>query len=457
MEKPRSKSPLDHALSLVAPVNAGEGLAAVLLMVAVFIILSAYYVLKTTREGLLVSGGTFGLSPDELKIYAGGAMAMLMLVIVPAYGNLASRVPRKRLLDWSYAIVIACLAIFFLLGNAELPVGVPFFIWLGIINMFLIAQFWSFANDLYTEEQGKRLFAIIAIGGSAGAIVGPKLTKISKDPYTMLGIAGAMLLVTIVILGLVDKLAQKNKGEAAKASAPLGKDGGFQLVLRERYLLLIGVMLFLANLVNTTGEYILANAAYSHASELHPDSAFAHIADENARSAAIAAARGPAQKEFFADFYFYVNLVGFLIQTLLTSRIIKYAGIRLALFVFPLVALGSYASIGLIGGLTLITIAKVAENSTDYSLQNTVRQSLFLPTSREVKYKAKAAIDTFFVRFGDTAAALLVLLGVQVLGWGANVFAFVVTGVIVVWLLVAFGISQRYKALESKTAEKKPD
>jgi AAA family ATP:ADP antiporter len=436
------QTPLDRVLSIVAPVRGGEGLAVVLLMVAVFIILSAYYVLKTTREGLLVSGKILDLKSDELKIYAGGVMAMLMLVIVPAYGNLASRVPRKKLLDISYIVVIGCLAVFAVLGNLGVPLGEPFFVWLGIINMFLIAQFWSFANDLYNEEQGKRLFAIIAIGGSAGAIVGPKLTKISKDPYTMLGIAGAMLVVTILILGAVDRLSQRAKsGEVVKAVEPLKKAGGFQLVLQDKYLLLIGVMLFLANLVNTSGEYILTNAALSEAERLVPG---------DGKLQAIKDARGVIVDDFFGDFYFYVNLVGFLIQTLLTSRIIKYLGIRVALFIFPVVALGSYASIGLIGGLALIRIAKVAENSTDYSLQNTIRQSLFLPTSREAKYKAKAAIDTFFVRFGDTAAAVLVFVGVQILGWTAQSYAFIAAGTIVLWLLVAIGIARRYAKLESR-------
>jgi ATP:ADP antiporter, AAA family len=443
-EQEPKKTPLDQVLSVIAPVRGGEGVAVVLLMIAVFIILSAYYVLKTTREGLLVSGKILDLDSAELKIYAGGAMALLMLVIVPAYGNLASRVPRKKLLDISYIIVIACLALFALLGNIGVPLGEPFFVWLGIVNMFLIAQFWSFANDLYNEEQGKRLFAIIAIGGSAGAIVGPLLTKISDDPYMMLGIAAGMLVITMLLLGAVDRLSHKTKRAGAAATEPLKKEGGFQLVLKDKYLLLLGIMLLLANLVNTTGEYVLTDAVVRHAEELVPG-------DDKVE--AIKKARGVIVNDFYGDFFFYVNLVGFIIQTLLTSRLIKILGLRLALFVFPLVAFGSYVSIGLIGGLALIRIAKVAENSTDYSFQNTVRQSLWLPTSREAKYKAKAAVDTFFVRFGDTAAALLVLLGIKVLGWAGGDFAFVVAGIVVVWLLVALAISRIYKTRYSKPAQ----
>ncbi|MEO8702302.1 MAG: Npt1/Npt2 family nucleotide transporter, partial [Kofleriaceae bacterium] len=436
-EQPKKKSPLDWFLNLFAEVKAGEGLVALLLLLALFLILASYYVLKTAREGLILGDDIWvpflGEQPGtEVKIGAGGAMALLMLAIVPLYGRLASKVPRKRLLDVSYALIVGSLTIFFLMDRAGFVVGLGFFIWLGIVNMFIIAQFWSYANDLYTEEQGKRLFAVIAIGGSLGAIVGPKLKKLSSVAGMMV-IAAGILVAVILILGVIDRLANKAKPSDA-ARAPLKKDGGFELVLRDRYLLLIGVMLIFANLVNTTGEFILGDAFTRYAEAAIP-------ADAADRSKLLREMIGG----YYADFFFWVNLVGFFIQTLLTSRIIKYAGIRTALFVMPAIALAGYGTIGLIGGLTLIRIAKIAENSVDYSLQNTVRQSLFLPTSREVKYKAKAAIDTFFVRFGDTAAALVVLGGIQLLGLDARSFAFINVGVLVLWLLVAFAIARRHK------------
>ena len=177
MSSPNQGSLLDRLLRPFAQVRSGEGLIALLLFACVFTILCAYYVLKTAREGLILSGGMFGLRGDELKIYATGAMAMLFVVVVPMYGALASKVGRIRLINISYSIVIGCLVLFFVLGRAGVPVGLVFFIWLGLINIFLVAQFWSYASDLYSEEQGKRLFAIIAIGGSLGAIVGPKLVS----------------------------------------------------------------------------------------------------------------------------------------------------------------------------------------------------------------------------------------------------------------------------------------
>jgi ATP:ADP antiporter, AAA family len=434
---------LDRSLRVVAEVRAGEGLGAVLLTVTLFVIFVAYYALKTAREGLILGDAIhiplIGDVPGrEAKIGGSGAMALLMLVVIPAYGALASSVARKRLLEISYALVIAALAIFVGLARSHYEIGLAFFVWLGIVNMFLVAQFWSYANDLYSDEQGRRLFAIIAVGGSVGAIVGPRLNGLTTT-IGMMTIAAGLLVVVIALIGLVEKVARRS-APATTVIAPLAKDGGFELVLRDRYLLYMGIMLVLANMVNTIGEFVLS-AAFEDAA--------------NAAVAASAPDRTAQVKEmitgYAASFFFWVNLVGFVIQSFLASRIIKYAGVRVALFVMPAIVLAGYGAIGLIGGLTLIRIAKIAENSIDYSLQNTVRHTLFLPTSREVKYKAKAAIDTVFVRFGDVAAAILVLLGVRRLGLDAPSFALINVAVVVVWLLVVAAIARHHRAREART------
>jgi AAA family ATP:ADP antiporter len=166
-----------------------------------------------------------------------------------------------------------------------------------------------------------------------------------------------------------------------------------------------------------------------------------------ARTAAIDADRREVIKAFYADFFGWVNLVGFLIQAFLVSRVIQRLGVRRALFVMPLIVFGAYGVIGVFGGIALVRAAKIAENSTDYSLQNTVRQALFLPTSRAVKYKAKAAIDTFFVRAGDTMSALLVGLGLHQLGLGVRGLALVNLGLVLVWIAIAVGIAHHHRRL----------
>ena len=418
---------------LLGEVRPGEGLLAFVLGLNVFLILSGYYVLKTVREGLILSGGMLGLGGEELKTYATAAIAILLIGVVPAYGRLASRVGRLRLIDVCYGVVIACLAGFFVLGRLGVPVGLAFYLWLGIVNVFLIAQFWSYANDVYPEEQGKRLFPIVALGGSAGAILGPRLAALGAT-FTMMIVAAAMLAGCLGLFHAADRVARRRAPRQARLSEePVGPAGGFRLVLGERYLLLIAVMLILLNVINTTGEFLLSNAATAHADAVVPDG------DEEARREAI--------KAFYADFFMWVNLLGFLIQAFLVSRVIRYLGVRTALYVMPVIALAGYGMIGLVGGITLIRTVKLLENATDYSLQNTIRQALFLPTSREAKYKAKAAIDTFFVRVGDFAAALVVAFALHVAHLTPRQIAGVNVVLAVAWIAVAAGIAAQHRRL----------
>ncbi len=431
---------VDRMLSPFAKVKPGEAGLVLMMTLTVFLILCAYYVLKTTREGLILTGGMAGLRGDELKIYASGAMALLLAGLMPAYSALANRVPRIKLINVSYIGVLACLVIFFILGRAGVGVGLAFYIWLGLVNMFLIAQFWSYANDLYNEEQGKRLFAIIAIGGSAGAIVGPKLTALAGTFELMLFAAG-LLVACLVLFNLIDRRDPPSSPLAAEKEAPIGGPGGFSLIKNDRYLLLIALMLLVANLVNSTGEFLLSRAAADHAASVIPG---------DVHDAAINDARRELIKSFYGDFFFWVNLVGFLVQAFIVSRAIKWLGVRKALFVMPIVAFGTYGVIAAVGGLALTRIAKIAENATDYSLQNTVRQALFLPTSRAAKYKAKATIDTFFVRFGDTISAILIGVGLHSLGLGVYELAIMNVALVGVWLAIASGIARRHRKLAKR-------
>jgi len=151
--------------------------------------------------------------------------------------------------------------------------------------------------------------------------------------------------------------------------------------------------------------------------------------------------------KFYSGFFNLVNLVGLLTQLFLVSRIVRWGGVHVAILILPVVALGGYFMMGLFPLLAVTRWAKTAENSTDYSLQNTVRNMLFLPTTREEKYQAKQAIDSFFVRAGDVMAALLVLIGTSVWNLSAGGFAWVNVGLAMVWIWVALAIGRRYRSL----------
>jgi AAA family ATP:ADP antiporter len=452
---------LDRALRPFTEVRGGEGATALLLALNVFFLLAAYYFIKPVREALILSG-----EGAEVKSYAAAGQALLLLGLVPAYGLLADRLPRRGLLNAVTAFFIACLFGFYALIQSGVAVGVPFFLWVGVFNLMIVAQFWSFANDLYTKDQGERLFPIVAFGGSLGAVLASvfaaRLIPLVGVPQLLL-LAAALLVLAAAVSNLVDARERRRHethlplhlttaeipaatGEyqiqmvedtkkltvSMPGTGPVTRKGTFRLVFQDRYLLLIAFLALVLNWVNTTGEYILGRTV------------------EGAAEAAVAAgaARGLSVSEyigeFYSQFFFAVNLVGLTVQLFLVSRILKYLGVRVAVMVLPLIALFGYAVLAFVPILALVRVVKIAENATDYSIQNTVRNVLFLPTTRDQKYKAKQAIDSFFVRAGDVLSAVIVFVGTTMLGLSATGFARVNLVLAAIWALIAFAIGREY-------------
>jgi AAA family ATP:ADP antiporter len=431
----RARGVLDRALAPFADVRSGEGAGVALLGLNAFLLLTAYYLIKPVREALIL-----GSAGAEVKSYSSAGQALLLLFVVPAYGRFASRVNRVGLITWVTTFFISNLVLFYALQRTPY-LGVAFFLWVGIFNVMIVAQFWAFANDVYTPEQGKRLFALVAVGSSTGAIFGAWIAKPlikSLGVFTPLLVAAALLALCIVISRRASARAGAHgaAGETIDEEAPLGREGGFQLIARDRYLLLIALLVLVLNAVNTTGEYILGRTV-------------AAAADQALHAASGADPATFKQRfigSFYADFFFWVNLIGALAQTFLVSRIMTRFGVRLALFVLPLIALGGYALLATLPVLTLIRSVKIAENATDYSLNNTVRHALFLPTSREAKYKAKAAIDSLFWRMGDLVSAGLVFVGSR-LALGTSAFAGVNFALTLAWLWIVMRIAREHRAL----------
>jgi len=160
-----NRSPLERLLGVFTDVHSGEGLTAVLLALNVFLILMAYYVLKPVREALILGGGS-----PELKSYMSAVQVGVLAVLVPGYGRLVAKLPRMRLINVVTALFAACLLGFYAAAQAGVSIGIVFFLWIGIFNLMIVAQFWSFANDVYTKDQGERLFAIVGFGASLGAV-----------------------------------------------------------------------------------------------------------------------------------------------------------------------------------------------------------------------------------------------------------------------------------------------
>jgi ATP:ADP antiporter, AAA family len=434
------KGVIDRALSIFADVRAGEGVSAVLLAANVFYLLAFYSVLKIVRDALILSeAGAVAAS------YASAGQAVLMLGFVPAYGAFASRVNRVWLICGVMLFFASNLLIFALLGVAGVRIGIPFYLWIGVFSMAAVAQFWAFANDLYSTERGKRLFPVVGVGASLGAVVGSGLASIvfgGVGPYRLMLIAAAGLLVPVgltvwvhrrekTMLRAVPRAAENASAkEETSGEQPLSRTGGFQLVASNRYLRLIALLVLVFSLVNTLGGFILNSMI---------------TAEAGGDRALIGTMAGRIQT--------WVNLVSFLMQAFLVSRIFKYVGVRVALFILPAIALGGYTMIALIPVFAVVQWAKILENSTDYSIQNTTRHALFLPTSREAKYKAKQAIDSFFVRAGDMLQAAVVFIGTM-LAFSIRGYALVNIALVLVWIGLAVAIAREHRVLAPADVEK---
>jgi ATP:ADP antiporter, AAA family len=439
---------LSRALRPITEVHQGEAVTALLMTANVFLLLSAYYVIKPVREALILAMA----SGAEYKSYMSAAIALSLFALVPLYGKLVDRLTRTRLLIGVSLAFAAQLLIF--CGLATLPtlsskLGLVFYAWVGIFNVMVVAQFWSFANDLYEKDQGERLFPLVALGGAVGAAVGSKgAERLFKDwgwgVPGMLVLAAALLAACAALYWWIEAREatareRPSQPPPAPAAEPAqGKRGGFQLVLSHRYLLLIALFSLIYNWVNSNGEYMLSKLITG---EVKAALARHEITKEQ---------YGPMLGAAYGSFYFYVNIACLFLQTFVVSRLVQWLKLPAAFLFLPILALGNAFVFAFVPIVALVKAGKTAENATDYSLNNTLRQMLWLVTSPDMKYKAKQAVDTFCVRIGDVCSALSVYLAVDVLGFSVPRFAWISIVLAGLWLLLAVAIGRLYHGFEKR-------
>ncbi len=448
----------ERFLKIFSDVRPGEAGTALILLLDIFLLLTSYYIIKVVRDPLVLVSAEQDLQillksnvpqwlikiiqerdfqGPQLKAVGAALQALLLIGFIPLYSWFASKVKRLYFLIGVTAFFILNILFFYFLSLSQVPfLGFFFYVWVGIFNNSMVALFWSFANDIYTKNEGDRLFPIIAIGATAGAPIGSLIAERLKywPPFQTILLTAGMLVIFLILSLIVHFRETAKKGRAVIAAKiePMKKGGGFKLVFKNPYVLLIAFLLLSLNTVNTSGEFILSNFVMIKARAASPDNMNAAI------------------QGFYGNFQFWMSIIAFLLQAFLVSRIVKYAGIKGVILILPLLAFGVYTVIGLGAGLAIVKWLKIGENATDYSIMNTGKAMLWLPTAREEKYKAKQAVDTFFVRFGDFAAAIIFIAGTTVLGLGIKKVAGFNLIIIGVWLLLTFLILKRHQKLVSR-------
>ena len=452
-------SSLERCLRIFTDVRAGEGTSALLMFANVFLILCAYYFIKPLREGWIAVSDISGLSKMEVKAYSSFGQSLLLIPVVWFYGKLSDRYRRSDLITRSTLFCMSNMFIFWLIQPGffieNLPYsGIVFYLWVGMFGVFVVAQFWAYAADVYSEERGNRMFPLIAVGATSGAAFGSWLTEILVKSGLfgtewLILVAMIPLALSIVLSRMVDRRPQDQSTAVLTASGPVNEDSGrgaISIIFLSRFLLATALITLLLSWVNTNGENLLFRVVQEF---LKGQALKENISDP---SALIVFTRD-GTTAFYGDFYFWVNIMALFLQAFVASRLLKYGGFGVLLLTMPVVALVSYTAMAYIPILAIVKAMKIAENSTDYSINNTARNVLWLPVSAEMKYKGKPTIDSLFVRVGDGIAALTVLVGVQFLALSTQSFFILNVVLVCIWIIFAFVVIREHRRLSKENSQ----
>jgi AAA family ATP:ADP antiporter len=387
-----------------------------------FTLLCGYYLVRPVREEMGIRGGVENLP------WAFTGTFLAMLLAVPLFSWLVARVPRARAIPVVYRFFLLNLVAFWLLlraGVAREQVARAFFVWVSVYNLFVVSVFWSYMADLWTSEQGKRLFGFIAGGGSLGALCGPVLAA------GLVGVVGVanLLLVSALFLEAAARCAGRLSGWATRGRAAAEAVGGsalagFAAVARSPYLLALAAQ----TLCVTASATII----YFQQARLVADL----VRDPAART------------RLFAAVDLAVNLGALALQSLATGRILALLGLGFALAVHPVIAAGGLVATAAWPGLLVVTGVQALRRAVHFAVERPAREVLFTVVAREEKYKAKSFIDTLVYRGGDVLSAWgwRALSG---LGLGLTGAALAATPLAVAWLLVVRYLRRRHAAFEA--------
>ncbi|MGA7799366.1 MAG: MFS transporter, partial [Gammaproteobacteria bacterium] len=370
-----------------------------------FCLLCAYYILRPIRDEMGIQGGVRNLQ------WVFTATFVAMLLAVPVFGWAVARFPRRRLVPLVYYFFIANLLVFFVLFKVQVAgpwVARAFFVWVSVFNLFVVSVFWSFMTDLFTNAQARRLFGLIAAGGSFGAIVGPALTAALAErlgPTNLLPVSVALLCAAVICVHALVYVGRRSLDNAMGGSGgddePIhgGVFAGAVRVVRSPYLLGIGAFTVLYTTLSTFlyfEQAHIVSRAFTDAGE---------------------------RTTLFATIDLAVNLLTVLTQLLVVARLVERFGLATALALIPLGAAAGFAVLGLYPTLAVLVVFQVVRRAGNYALTRPAREMLYTVVPREDKYKSKNFNDTVIYRGGDAvsgwAFALLSAagLGLAALAW----------------------------------------
>lgn len=395
MVRPAHTARIAFALGRISGARPGELRALAWSFAYFFCLLAAYYLMRPLRDELAIAGGVRNLP------WLFSATFVAMIAAVPVFGALVSRLPRRRFIPIVYRFFVANIAVFWLLlaaGIAPQAAARAFFVWISVFNLFAVSVFWSFMADLFSSEQGKRLFGFIAAGGSAGALAGPALAVALAQPLgpvNLLAIAALLLEAAARCAGALERASPQAPpaGDRGAMPAPVaarrgggiggGWAAGFRMVLASPYLAGIALWVTLLSFAGTVLYF-----------------AQAHIV--------AAASDDPAVRtRIFASIDLAVGLLTLAVQLFATGRLMVAIGTGPAAGILPLAFALGFAALSASPVLWVVVAFQAAQRTANFALANPARESLFTVLARDEKYKAKNVIDVVVFRGADAASGWL--------------------------------------------------
>jgi ATP:ADP antiporter, AAA family len=398
----------------------------------IFAVLSAYYVMRPIRDQMGLAGGVQNLQ----WLFTGTLIGMIALNV--PYSYLVKTLPRTRFIPISYRFFAANILIFAaVLYVADVGetvwVGRIFFIWISIFNLFVVSVFWALLVDIFSSEQGKRLFGFIAAGATLGAIVGSGITAslATHVEVTYLLVASVLFLeLALFAVRHLSQLAPQLDAEPASSTdQPVGGNvlAGLTHPFKSAYLLNVSLFILLFA--------ITATLLYFQQAEIVRQ----NFADPGAQTA------------FFATIDLAVNCLTLGMQLFLTGRILRYFGIALTLAFLPALTLFGFATLAFVPALSALVVFQILRRSGDYAIARPAREVLYTAVAREDRYKAKNFIDTVVYRAGDQVGAWSYKL-FEWIGFGGVQIALAAIVLSALWLLNGLWLGRRQEALAAARA-----
>ncbi|MDP2286316.1 MAG: MFS transporter [Pseudohongiella sp.] len=434
-------------------IREGEGPALFLSALYYFVLLCAYYIIRPIRDDMGAAGGVENLA----WLFTGTLTGMMILH--PIYSAFVSRMPRRKFIAVVYRFFMAQLVVFYILfqsldGISEIWAGRVFFVWSSVFNLFVISVFWSLVNDVFRPSQSKRLFGVIAVGGTAGALAGSAITS-----FLAAGLGAiTLLLVSAVLLEIaawVSRYLSDNEqklalaaiaDEAEKKDADIrnldvpdeslvmqqvntkqneliggGTLDGVMHVLRSPYLLGIAALMLFFTIVSTY-LYFMQIAIVNEA-----------LGDDRT-----------ARTQLFANRDLVVNAITLVVQMFLTGRILRWLGIGVSLALLPVISFAGFGLLAVAPVLAVVIGFDVLRRAGNFAIQRPARESLYTVVSRTDKYKAKNFNDTFVYRVGDQLGAWS-YTAMMYFGLGLTGLALTMLPVSLIWVFLAMWLGRQYQ------------